>query len=175
MIKMEVGRYMGRRTVSIGNQGFDDIRKENSFYVDKTNLIKEWWGSRDIITLITRPRRFGKTLNMSMLRCFFSNYYANRSDLFQGLSIWTEEKYRALQGTYPLIFMSFADVKEMNGEDAIKSIKSNIVAVYNENRFLIDENFLNTTEQKQFEAVQMDMSDVIASKALRFLCDYLSR
>lgn len=58
--------------VSIGNQGFDNIRKNNSFYVDKTALVKEWWESGDTVTLITRPRRFGKTLNMSMLNCFFS-------------------------------------------------------------------------------------------------------
>lgn len=59
------------RTISIGNQGFDVIRSKNYFYVDKTNFIKEWWESGDEVTLITRPRRFGKTLNMSMLECFF--------------------------------------------------------------------------------------------------------
>lgn len=57
--------------ISIGNQKFDNIRENDCFYVDKTAFIKEWWDSKDIVTLITRPRRFGKTLNMSMLNCFF--------------------------------------------------------------------------------------------------------
>ena len=65
--------------VSIGNQGFDKIREAGSFYIDKTYFIKEWWESRDVITLITRPRRFGKTLNMNMLYCFFSNHTGNIS------------------------------------------------------------------------------------------------
>ena len=83
--------------VSIGNQGFDRLREEGSFYIDKTYFIKEWWESRDVITLITRPRRFGKTLNMNMLYCFFSNQYVGRDDLFENLSIWKEEKYKKLQ------------------------------------------------------------------------------
>ena len=83
------------RTVGIGIQSFEEIRKNNCFYVDKTSFIKEWWESCDNTTLITRPRRFGKTLNMSMLECFFSVDYADREDLFEGLSIWEEEKYRS--------------------------------------------------------------------------------
>ena len=90
------------RTVGIGNQDFEKIRVDNIFYIDKTKFIKEWWESMDSVTLITRPRRFGKTLNMSMLEKFFSVNYAGRGDLFEGLSIWHEEKYRSLQGTYAL-------------------------------------------------------------------------
>ena len=86
------------RTVRIGSQSFETIRKGNYFYVDKTEFIKDWWEVGDDVTLITRPRRFGKTLNMNMLNCFFSNRYAGRSDLFEGLNIWKDEKYRALQG-----------------------------------------------------------------------------
>lgn len=92
------------RTVAIGKQNFGDIIENNYFYVDKTEFIKEWWEKGDDVTLITRPRRFGKTLTMSMLEHFFSVKYAGRSDLFEGLSIWKEEKFRNLQGTYPVIF-----------------------------------------------------------------------
>ena len=106
------------KTVAIGLQHFEDIRTRNVFYVDKTNFIREWWESEDAVTLITRPRRFGKTLNMSMLECFFSNQYTGRGDLFEGLFIWEEEKYRQLQGTYPVIFVSFASVKDKSFEDA---------------------------------------------------------
>lgn len=86
------------RTVSIGNQDFESLRVKNCFYVDKTGFIREWWESEDVVTLIARPRRFGKTLNMNMLEKFFSVEYAGRSDLFEGLDIWKEEKYRRLQG-----------------------------------------------------------------------------
>ena len=110
------------RTIGIGNQDFETIRKKGYFYVDKTGFIREWWESGDSVTLIIRPRRFGKTLNMSMLEQFFSIGYANRSDLFEGLFIWQEEKYRRLQGTYPVIALSFADVKERTYQDARKRI-----------------------------------------------------
>jgi len=100
------------RTVGIGIQSFEKLIMENCFYIDKTDFIRQWWESEDAVTLITRPRRFGKTLNIAMVEQFFSVRYAGRSDLFEGLFIWQEEKYRRLQGTYPVIFMSFADVKE---------------------------------------------------------------
>ena len=102
------------RNVAIGIQQFDELIKKNCFYVDKTDFIREWWESNDSVTLIARPRRFGKTLNMSMTEQFFSVDYANRGDLFERLSIWEDEKYRALQGTYPVISLSFANVKEKN-------------------------------------------------------------
>ena len=97
--------------VAIGIQNFDTLRERNYFYIDKTDFIREWWESGDVVTLISRPRRFGKTLNMSMLEQFFSVDYKDRGDLFEGLSIWQEEKYRHLQGTYPVISLSFANIK----------------------------------------------------------------
>ena len=118
------------KVISIGNQGFDIIREQDCFLVDKTKFIKEWWEGADSVTLIIRPRRFGKTLNMSMLNCFFSNKYSDRGDLFEGLSIWKEEKFRKLQGTYPVIFLSFADVKQTNYKDAIQKIKNSISELY---------------------------------------------
>ncbi len=87
-----------QKVISIGKQNFASLRENDCFYIDKTKLICQWWESKDEITLITRPRRFGKTLNMSMLNCFFSNRYAGRKDLFTGLEVWKEEKYRKIQG-----------------------------------------------------------------------------
>ncbi len=89
------------RTIGIGYENFEQLIRDNCFYIDKTNFIKEWWENKDIVTLITRPRRFGKTLTMNMTEQFFSIQYADRKDLFEGLSIWKDEKYRKLQGTYP--------------------------------------------------------------------------
>ena len=100
------------KTVGIGNQNFEVIRENRYFYVDKTQFIEQWWETGDHVTLITRPRRFGKTLNMSMVEKFFSIEYKNRADLFQDLKIWEHEEFRRLQGTYPVIFLSFASVKE---------------------------------------------------------------
>ena len=98
--------------IAIGIQDFSTIIQGNYFYIDKTPFIKEWWDCGDSATLITRPHRFGKTLTMSMVEQFFSIDYAGRSDLFEHLAIWKEEKYRELQGTYPVISLSFARIKE---------------------------------------------------------------
>lgn len=108
--------------ISLGNQSFEKLRENHSFYVDKTALIQEWWENQDDVTLVTRPRRFGKTLNLNMMDCFFSNQYAGRGDLFEGLSVWEQEKYRQLQGTYPVISLSFASIKESNYANARRKI-----------------------------------------------------
>ena len=161
--------------ISIGNQGFDDIRGNQCFYIDKTAFIKEWWDTKDVVTLITRPRRFGKTLNMNMLNCFFSNRYAGRGDLFEGLSIWEDEKYRQLQGTYPVIFISFADVKQADCGEAIWKIKKIITNIYQQYAWLGSWEGLTFTEREQFAGVHPDMENMIAQSAVQDLCNYLNR
>ena len=118
------------RTVGIGLQSFEKIRENNCFYVDKTGFIKEWWENRDDVTLITRPRRFGKTLMMNTLERFFSTEYAGQGELFEGLAIWEEEKYRKLQGTYPVIFLSFAEIKESNYQDVRRRINQILTGLF---------------------------------------------
>ena len=172
--KMKVGKFMGK-VISIGNQGFDTIREKECFFVDKTNFIKEWWENEDSITLITRPRRFGKTLNMSMMECFFSNKYSDRGDLFEGLSIWHEEKYRRIQGTYPVLFLSFAAVKSDNLNDSKQQIKNQIVRLYEENRYLVEGKILSDNEKNAFQNITGNMGDVEAVEALNVLCVYLAR
>ena len=164
---------MGCNTISIGNQMFDDIRENNNFYIDKTAFIKEWWDAKDVVTLITRPRRFGKTLNMSMLNCFFSNRYAGRGDLFEGLSIWEDEKYRQLQGTYPVIFISFADVKANNIQDAKTQVKMKVTELFNENTFLLDSGILVENEAETFKRVSMYMDDVLCTSAVNMMCRFM--
>ena len=136
------------RTVGIGIQDFGKIIGNNCFYVDKTSFIKEWWESRDEVTLITRPRRFGKTLTMSMVEQFFSVKYAGRSDLFEGLSIWDDEYYRSVQGTYPVIFLSFAVVKEKNFRTASYRIRQLLMQLYEQNRFLLESPQLSEAEKE---------------------------
>lgn len=163
------------RTVGIGYQDFAKVRQEHIFYVDKTNFIREWWEGKDEVTLITRPRRFGKTLNLNMLEKFFSVQYAGQEALFQGLSIWEDEKYRDLQGTYPVIFISFADVKETTYIQARKKICRIIKALYNKFDFLVESNLLNKSEQEDFLHISVDMEDNEASYSLKALSDFLSR
>ena len=164
-----------KKTISIGIQGFSDLRERNCYFVDKTHFIKEWWESQDMVTLITRPRRFGKTLNMSMLECFFSNKYANRADLFAGLSIWKEEKYRQLQGTYPVLFLSFASVKAGNLEEAKAQVKGEIARVYRENKYLIDTDIFDNRERERYDNVVVSMDDVTAQDSLRNLAEWMEK
>ena len=163
------------KVISIGNQSFESMRERDNFYVDKTSFIKEWWENEDIVTLITRPRRFGKTLNMNMLECFFSNQYKDRGDLFEGLDIWKEEKYRKLQGTYPVIFLSFADVKQNNYEETIQKIKKIIFDIYQKYDFLKDWEGLTDKEKTAFRKIDCVMSDIVAQGAIKDLSNYLSR
>ena len=163
------------RTVGIGHQDFEEIRGLNNFYIDKTLFIKEWWENKDKVTLITRPRRFGKTLNMSMLEQFFSVKYAGRQDLFEGLEIWENEKYRNLQGTYPVINFSFANIKERQFDAARKKICQILSDMYSQNGFLLKEGILDSKEIRFFESVSVDMDDVTATLAVHQLSSYLYR
>ena len=163
------------KVISIGNQSFESIRKDDCFYIDKTYFIKEWWENKDNVTLITRPRRFGKTLNMSMLECFFSNKYKDRGDLFEGLEIWNDEKYRKLQGTYPVIFLSFAEIKQNNYNDAVEKIKRIICEVCQQFDFLKNWDGLTEIEKKNISNISYNMSDVMAQDLIKNMSNYLSR
>lgn len=161
------------RTVGIGLQSFENIREDHCFYVDKTKFIKEWWENKDSVTLITRPRRFGKTLTMSMVEQFFSVKYAGRGELFQGLFIWESEKYRELQGTYPVISLSFANVKEKDYESAVQRINQILAEVYYENSFLLESDSLLPEEKEDFRQVSQGMSEITATMAIHRLARYL--
>ncbi len=163
------------RTIGIGNQDFETIRREGYFYIDKTDLIRQWWERGDGVTLITRPRRFGKTLNMSMLEKFFSVDYKDRGDLFSGLKIWESEKYIDLQGTYPVIFLSFAGVKESTYADARESMCRTIEEQYNKYDRLLNGDLLNEREKAFCRSISANMSDSMAAASLRALSDFLGR
>ncbi len=170
----EGGEYMPR-TVGIGHQDFEKIRIKNTFYIDKTGFIKEWWEAEDDVTLITRPRRFGKTLNMSMLEKFFSVKYGKRQELFEGLSIWEDKKYQSLQGTFPVINLSFANVKEKDYQGTRQSINQILEDLYNKNIFLIEGNLLTDNEKAYFQSVNGGMKEITAVWAIHKMSDFLSR
>ena len=163
------------KVIGIGKQRYDRIIENDGFYIDKTMFIKEWWENQDDVTLITRPRRFGKTLNMDMLKCFFSNEYKDRGDLFEGLDIWKEEKYREIQGTYPVIFLSFAKIKQNTYKDAIAGIKRIICDEIQKYIFLKDWDGLAEEEKTNLKNITYGMDDVTAQEAIASLSNYLSR
>ncbi len=173
-----------RASISIGNQSFDKIRTTRAFYVDKTDFIREWWEENDDVTLITRPRRFGKTLNMSMLECFFSEKYAGRSCLFEGLSIWEDKYYRSLQGTWPVIFLSFAGVKADCLQTARDGIIKAVANAYNAHSYLKDSSALTREERASFDTFQnysiqplpkVRIPDTLLTASLNTLSMYLER
>ena len=167
--------FMGNN-IAIGIQRFDKLIEGNCYYIDKTSFIKEWWESRDDVTLITRPRRFGKTLNMSMVEQFFSVDYASRGDLFDGLSIWNEKKYRDLQGTYPIISLSFANIKENDYTKTRERVNQLLTNLYVKHSYLKDSDVLSDADRRFFDKILADeIRDSDATMALHQLSDYLYR
>ncbi len=163
------------RTLGIGYQDFEKLRMGKNLYIDKTQFIQEWWEEQDMVTLITRPRRFGKTLTMSMMEKFFSVRYAGRGDLFEGLKVWESEGFRRLQGTYPVISLSFANIKETDYQTTRRKICQTLSDLYSEYVFLLDEDVMDEREERFFRSVSVDMDDTAATMAIHQLSRYLSR
>ncbi len=163
------------RTVAIGRQDFEGIIEGNYFYVDKTHFLREWWENGDSVTLITRPRRFGKTLTMSMVERFFSVKYAGQGELFSGLNIWEDEKYRELQGTYPVINLSFAGIKGEDYEGTKVQICQVLANLYNQNAFLKSSALLTEPELEYFERASRKMEEADMVISLHMLCDFMQR
>ena len=160
----------------VGIENFEEIRTGGYYYVDKTKLIEQLFASGGKVNLFTRPRRFGKTLNMSMLNCFFSNKYADRGDLFEGIDIWKDSGYRQIQGTYPVLYLSFASVKADNVSDAKKQVKSRIVSLYQDFEYLLENEKLMESEKMAYRHIlteMAEMDDVTACDSLNYLCRYL--
>lgn len=143
-------RITGKKSVAVGIQDFEALRRDQMFYVDKTDFIRQWWESGETTTLITRPRRFGKTLNLSMLNCFFSVFYENRADLFEGLKVWEEKSYHKLQGRFPVIFLSFAGVKGTTFEAVLRQINYGIIEVYRRFERILDMSRFTERERQDF-------------------------
>ena len=163
------------RKVAIGIQDFSKIKERNAFYIDKTKFIREWWESGDDVTLITRPRRFGKTLTMSMVEHFFSINIQNTEKIFKGMTIEQSEELWKLKGSYPVISLTFSDVKETDGEKAKKRIAGLIAEVYNRFAYLTDKEIMNPAEKEYFWGIasQKETDGIVVS--LRRLSEFLYR
>lgn len=172
---------MYENRAGLGYQDFAEVRTEHIFYIDKTYFIRDWWEYADKVTLITRPRRFGKTLNMSMVKCFFSNKYAGRQDLFEELFIWNARskdkdfQYRDLQGIFPVIFLSFANIKATKYEDMKYKISEVITELYEQNRYLLEGTLLSENEKSYYNRMTWSASDAMLSSSLRQMSNFLQR
>ena len=160
--------------VNISAQRFERLREQGAFYIDKTEFIREWWEKGSDVTLITRPRRFGKTLNMSMLECFFSTQYAGRGDLFEGLSIW-EGRYRELQGTFPVLFLTFANMKAARYADMEYKITKVFSDLYEQHRYLLDGTLLSRNEREYYEHVKPGMAMQGVADVIHSLAGFMRR
>ncbi|MBR6466689.1 MAG: AAA family ATPase, partial [Desulfovibrio sp.] len=163
------------RKVSTGIDTFSELREYNIFYIDKTHFIKDWWEQNDKVTLITRPRRFGKTLMLDTVRTFFSTEYRDRLDLFDGLFISSDKKLCSIQGKIPVIFLSFSDIKSTTFSEMKDEIKLSLSAIYNNIEYTLDLNLFSERDRYHFSLVNPGMSDSIAKKSIQFLANYLDR
>lgn len=171
----EVDTYMAQN-VAIGIQDFSTIIENKYFYIDKTAFLKEWWDSGDSVTLITRPRRFGKTLTMSMTEQFFSLEYAGRSDLFENLEIWKNKEYRELQGTYPVISLSFARIKERDYEKTKQKMCEILRNIYIKFSYIKESARLTDADRAYYDRMLAeDIRETDATSSLYQLSDFLYR
>lgn len=164
-------RIRDKKALPIGLSDFKSIIEENYYYVDKTDLISNLLYDGAKVNLFTRPRRFGKTLNMSMLKHFFDieNGAENRK-LFENLKI-SDSKYMTEQGKYPVIFISFKNLEEEDWKNCLRKIKNLIGDLYNEFEFLRKK--LNKRDLKFFDSIWMEEEDVVWESALKNLTRYL--
>ena len=142
---------MRKKAVPVGIEDFKELIQEGYYYIDKTLLIDEMLMNKSKVTLFTRPRRFGKTLNMSMIKYFFDvKDKEENKKLFENLKVSNSE-YMSEQGKYPVIFISLKDLKEDTWEECLESIKDIMYKIFNEYNFLREK--LNIVEKRQFDKI----------------------
>ena len=162
---------MEKKAVPVGVENFEEIIKENYYYVDKTILIEEMLKNKVPVTLLTRPRRFGKTLNMSMFKYFFDvkNKEENRK-LFENLKIF-DSKYMSEQGKYPVIFISLKDLKADTWEMCLLEIKKVISKIYREFQYITEN--MDEDDKKIYSSIKNRKNDMDLNTSLELLSDFL--
>ena len=162
---------MGKKAIPIGIENFEDIIKDNYYYVDKSMLIEDILVNRAAVTLFTRPRRFGKTLNMSMIKYFFDirNKDENRK-LFEGLKIFGSE-YMKEQGKYPVIFVSLKDLRADTWEMCLLEIKKLISKIYREFQYITEK--MNEDDKEIYDSIKNRKNDMDLNTSIELLSEYL--
>ena len=166
-----MGDFMGKKAIPIGIENFEDIIKDNYYYVDKSMLIEDILVNRAAVTLFTRPRRFGKTLNMSMIKYFFDvrNKDENRK-LFEGLKIFGSE-YMREQGKYPVIFVSLKDLRADTWEMCLLEIKKLISKIYREFQYITEK--MNEDDKEIYDSIKNRKNDMDLNTSIELLSEYL--
>ncbi len=162
------------KRLPIGISDFKELIENNYYYVDKTLLVKEFLKASGVVILIARPRRFGKTLNLSMLRYFFEQSSKDSSDLFTNTAIWHELDYRSLQGQYPVIFLTFKDVKEDTWENTYKKLREIIASEFARHLPFVQESLPDYELQKYMALLTNNADEETYSTSLHFLSKILS-
>ena len=162
---------MGKKAIPIGIENFEDIIKDNYYYIDKSMLIEDILVNRAAVTLFTRPRRFGKTLNMSMIKYFFDvrNKDENRK-LFEGLKIFGSE-YMKEQGKYPVIFVSLKDLRADTWEMCLLEIKKLISKIYREFQYITEK--MNEEDKEIYDSIKNRKNDMDLNTSIELLSEYL--
>ena len=163
--------------IGIGESDFKALRKRNNYFIDKTMYIKDIIDNQSKVALITRPRRFGKTLNMSMLRYFFDCNVKDSKELFEGLKIMEQdEKYTSKLGEYPCIYLTLKDVNDSNYENMILDLKTAVLEMYREHRYLLDSDKIYDDEKARIMDILYKREDEVALKtSVKELSGYLYR
>ena len=165
-----------RKELNLGNSDFKSIIENNNYFVDKSLLIKEVIKSQRQILLLPRPRRFGKTMNLSMLRYFFDLSMPENKKLYKDLKIWQEKEIMTHCCRYPVIFMSFKDAKANDWVSLYPKLQEEIITVYQEHRYLLESNVLYEEEIEKYKKIltgEAKSSDYETS--LKNLSKYLYR
>ncbi|MDM8537842.1 AAA family ATPase [Desulfobacterales bacterium HSG17] len=167
---------MKNKKLPIGLSDFKDLREENFHYIDKTDFIREIINSSSKILLFPRPRRFGKTLNLSMLRYFFEKNHEDQAGLFKNLSIQTDKIFREYQGKYPVIYLTFKDVKHSKWAGCFTGIKAVIQGEYSRHRYLFETDALYPEDKDYFQKILWSkLEETECEQAVQKLSQYLHR
>ena len=163
--------------IGIGVSDFKMLRLRDNYFIDKSMYIKDIIDNQSNVILVTRPRRFGKTLNMSMLRYYFDIKQKDAKRLFEGLKIMgQEEKYTSKLGAYPVIYLTLKDVNDDNYEKMILDLKTAMINMYKEHMYLLDSDKIYSFEKNKINDILNAREDEIVLKnAVKDLSEYLNR
>ena len=165
------------KTIAIGESDFKMLRRKDSYYIDKSMYIKDIIDNGSKVVLVTRPRRFGKTLNMSMLRYYFDCDVKDSKELFEGLKIMEQdEKYTSKLGAYPCLYLTLKDVNDYCYENMILGFKTAVLEMYRDHRYLLDSDKIYDDEKAKIMDILYAREDEVTLKnCVRELSGYLYR